>query len=112
MKILRADILMSRFIRQRDRHCMRCGSIQALQCSHYFGRTRWTVRFDPENLDCLCYACHRLWEKEDREAYRQFKVSQLGQEKYDELCIRARKTLKDFGMTKTLTAKMVVEKYK
>ena len=112
MKILRADSLFSKYIRQRDGHCVRCGSTQALQCSHYFGRTRWTVRFDPMNCDCLCYGCHRLWEKEDREAYRRFKVNQLGQDGFEDLCTMAQLTLKSLGETKTSMAAKVVEKFK
>lgn len=71
--------------------CCRCGRYEykGLQNSHYFGRTKKSVRFDEENCDALCYGCHRFWEKEDREAYREFKINQLGEEGFYKLQSRA-----------------------
>jgi hypothetical protein len=72
--------------------CVRCGNklpIARLQCSHYFGRTILSVRWDEANCDALCYGCHRYWEKEDREGYRVFKIKQLGERGYILLQIRA-----------------------
>lgn len=98
MKIDPADKIFSQYVRLRDRRCMRCGSQVQLndkglpvshQNSHYFGRTREGTRFEPDNCDTLCHGCHRFWEKEDREAYRQFKVKQLGQRRYDTLTLQA-----------------------
>ena len=92
IKIRPSDKLFSLFIRNRDQMCMRCMKklpIEELQNSHYFGRTMKSVRYDEENCDSLDFGCHRFWEKEDRESYRQFKVKQLGQRGYDLLCLRA-----------------------
>lgn len=86
IKLDPADIAFSRFIRKRDGECMRCHAkgygkdgISGLQASHYFGRGRESTRFDPQNVDALCAACHRLWESDFREDYRAFKVRQLGE---------------------------------
>ena len=77
---------------------MRCGSgVQfnekgvpvTHQCSHYFGRTMESVRFEPENCDTLCHGCHRYWEKENREAYRDFKVKQLTEDGFIRLTVQA-----------------------
>lgn len=98
MKSDRADLLFSQWVRMRDRECMRCfspvefnnsGIPKSHSNSHYFGRTKQSVRFDPENCDTLCFGCHRLWEKEDREDYRDFKVNQLGQEAFEALRVRS-----------------------
>lgn len=98
MVIDNADKIFSQYIRLRDSQCMRCHSWLQVndkglpishQCSHYFGRTKESVRFDPENSDTLCHGCHRIWEKEDRESYRDFKIKQLGQHDFDALTIRA-----------------------
>lgn len=95
IKIDEADRLFSLYIRTRDKWtCQRCGKINeqgnaSLQNSHFYGRRMEAVRFDPENCDALCYGCHRYWEKEDREAYRQFKIKQLGQKGYDLLMLKA-----------------------
>jgi 5-methylcytosine-specific restriction endonuclease McrA len=100
MKIKPADKYFSLFIRKRDGWtCQRCGTTYeppttALHCSHYFGRTRKSVRYDEENCDALCYGCHRFWEKEDREGYRAFKIKQLGERRFNALQVRANSTMK------------------
>lgn len=94
MKIDRADHYFSLYVRNRDNWtCQRCKGYfkeGGLQASHFFGRRMESVRFDLENVDSLCYGCHRYWEKEDREAYREFKVKQLGERGFELLSIRAR----------------------
>ena len=98
LKLDAADIAFSQFIRMRDGRCMRCGSeveigLKGLpvshQNSHYFGRGRENTRFDPENCDCLCGACHRFWGSDNREMYRAFKIKQLGEEGFKRLEVRA-----------------------
>ena len=88
MKLDPADIKFSQYIRLRDGKCVRCGSIVELndkglpvshQASHYFGRGRESTRFSPENVDCLCFFCHRYWGSDNREEYRRFKINQLGE---------------------------------
>lgn len=100
VRIDKADSVFSLYIRTRDNWtCQRCGSSflpksQGLQCSHYFGRGRENTRFDPFNADALCFGCHQIWGSEDREAYRDFKVRQLGGEGFELLRIRANTTVK------------------
>lgn len=115
VKISKADAIVSLYVRTRDNWtCQRCGKYDpptdyeksALQNSHYFGRTKKSVRFDEENCDTLCFGCHRIWEKEDREAYRDFKINQLGQKTFDLLTARAN-TLQ----TTTLDEKMIIKYY-
>jgi len=91
LKIDKADSMFSKYIRTRDRYtCVRCGVYsKKTQCSHYFGRRMESVRFDEENCDTLCFGCHRYWEKEDREAYREFKIKQLGQGRFDSLRLKS-----------------------
>lgn len=98
MKIDPADKAFSQWIRLRDKRCMRCHSLVQLsesglpsthQNSHYFGRRKEGTRFEPDNCDTLCHGCHRYWEKEDREAYRQFKVAQLGERRHTALQLQA-----------------------
>src|SRR3990167_4605169 len=92
-----ADKAFSIFIRKRDGKCVRCkrrGSgdegIFGLQCSHYFGRSREGTRYDPDNADAICFACHQYWGSTDYESYREFKTRQLGEKRYKALTIRAR----------------------
>lgn len=98
VKIDPADKYFSQWIRFRDKQCMRCKSPVRFnekglpvthQNSHYFGRGRQGTRFEPDNCDTLCHGCHRFWEKEDREAYREFKVEQLGTKRYASLTLQA-----------------------
>lgn len=99
IKIDKADETFSIYIRIRDKRCVRCGKpgqedsngrpILGLECSHYFGRARETTRFDPDNCDALCFGCHRYWETQNREEYRDFKIQQLGKKGFEKLRIRA-----------------------
>ena len=96
VKIDNADKVFSEYIRLRDGKCVRCSrlgegkqGIVGLQCSHYYGRSRESTRFDESNADSLCFGCHQYWGSVDREAYRAFKIKQLGQKGFDLLTLRA-----------------------
>ena len=99
IKIDKADRTFSWFIRKRDGECVRChsrvrfndkGLPVSHQCSHYYGRGQEAVRIEPDNCDTLCMACHRIWGSDDREAYREFKIEQLGQDRFDALMVKAK----------------------
>lgn len=101
IKLDKADKMFSRYVRLRDKMCVRCGrkgegkeGINGLQCSHFFGRSKESVRFDPENVNCLCYGCHRYWGSTDHESYREFKIKQLGKKGFENLKKRAYKLVK------------------
>lgn len=95
IKIDPADAYFSRWIRTRDKWtCNRCHkkyeeSAQGLHNSHYWGRGREGTRFEPDNCDALCMGCHRIWEKDERDLYKAFKIKQLGQKRFDSLMIQA-----------------------
>lgn len=95
MKLDKADQMFSKYIRNRDNWtCQRCGSKFApnapgLHCSHFHGRVRESVRFDPDNAISLCYGCHRYFDETNRQAYCEFKQKQLGEKRYKALRIRA-----------------------
>ena len=94
----KADTLFSKFIRNRDGKCVRCGRTENLQCSHFWPRGRSSVRYDPLNCDTLCYACHygniNGWERAKQGEYRDFKLEQLGKIGYIQLEIRANTFMK------------------
>lgn len=89
----KADTLFSRYIRSRDGKCVRCGRIENLQCSHFWPRAISSTRYDPDNCDTLCYACHygnaKGWEHSKQGEYRSFKLNQLGKYRYQQLEERA-----------------------
>ena len=92
--VKKADTLFSKYIRERDGKCVRCGKTEYLQCSHFWPRAISATRFDPENCDTLCYGCHygdryHGWEYSKQGEYRTFKINQLGEERYKALEERA-----------------------
>lgn len=96
IKLDKADVVFSEYIRRRDGACCRCGRqgdgkhrIVGLQNSHFFGRKNENTRFDPENCDALCAGCHQFWGSDNREDYRYFKLKQLGEDRFNALQVRA-----------------------
>lgn len=118
IKIDRADQTFSQYIRLRDGKCMRCGSRVELndnglpishQASHYFGRGRENTRFDPENLDTLCWGCHQQWGSTNREDYRKFKIDQLGEKRFKLLSMRAEQYCKKDRKMRLIEAKLLLK---
>jgi len=101
IKLDKADIAFSRFIRLRDKKCVCCGKegyatkdgemIKGLQASHFYSRRKESVRYDSENVDALCNYCHaKRWHGGNRNIdYAEFKLKQLGQVKFDNLLVRS-----------------------
>ena len=98
VKIKAADKYFSQCVRERAGWtCERCGSYKpegqrmGLHCSHYHGRGKWGVRFDPENCESLCYGCHAFLEQHPCEhEKRQREI--MGDGGYELLLERARDT--------------------
>lgn len=86
----RADRVFSNFIRIRDNWtCRYCGKNfpdrgAGLHNSHFWGRSRWSTRFDSNNCIALCYSCH-IWkfEKEKQGAYKDLMLNWLGEDGYE-----------------------------
>lgn len=109
MKLDPLDRLFSEFIRRRAISrvggCERClsarydilkddGSVfprwKQLQCSHFHGRSKKSVRWDEDNAAGLCGACHIRFGSQGEE-HRQHFIEILGQEGFDLLNARASK---------------------
>ena len=64
VKIRTSDQIFSRCVRERSGwKCERCGAqheegSQGLHCSHFHGRGKWGVRFNPLNTSSHCMGCH------------------------------------------------------
>lgn len=126
IKLRPEDKIFSTYIRKRDGKCVYCGSSYNLQCSHYHGRRKESVRFDPENCDTLCAKCHKLLENEkgwtsgivDGKSvnlprfYTAFKIKQLGQQRFDALTARATKSEKKDKVMTMLKVKGLLETLK
>ena len=91
IKIDPLDQLFSEFIRKRANGiCERCGSDKGwkgLQCSHFFGRAKKSVRWDEENAAALCFGCHQFFTSHPLEHTDWFR-KRLG-DKFDLLVLRA-----------------------
>lgn len=117
IKIDKADRVFSQFIRTRDKICVRCKSKVEFrnglpishQNSHFFGRGKESTRFEPDNCDTLCYACHFLWGGTDHEAYRRFKIKQLGKERFKHLDVQAHTLVKKDRKMAYIIAKQLLE---
>ena len=84
------DRLFSHYIRLRDKGiCQRCGTAGSLQTSHFHGRAKQSVRYDPDNAVALCFGCHQHLGSHPAE-HVAFMLKRLGQERYDMLEHRAR----------------------
>ena len=69
------DIEFKRFIRARDKRCLRCGSLDNLQASHSIPVSHGNrLRYDGQNVITLCFHCHlSWWHKNPIEAGEWFK---------------------------------------
>ena len=68
---------LSALVRERDGSCVRCGSIEGLEADHFHPSCyRWIKSFfNPNKIQTLCAACHRLLPSmkkrcKDWESYR------------------------------------------
>ncbi len=100
MKRDRADILFSNYIRDLHNHtcevCGRMGKVGGeivcrMEASHYIGRAKRSVRFDTENVRCLCSNCHSRmggYKRDEDGEYDIWMQNKLGEKKYRLLVIR------------------------
>ncbi len=83
--LIEADSKFSKAIITRDKKCLNCGWTSMLSCSHFFGRSNYATRFDPDNSICLCIPCHEEWESKKDGIYKDFMIAILGQDRFDRL---------------------------
>jgi len=96
MKLSYLDKLFSEFVRKRAMKnaggCERChagkSSYKSLQCSHFHGRRKRSVRFDIDNACGICAGCHLFLGANPSEHVKFFQ-ERLGQQGFDWLQIRA-----------------------
>lgn len=80
----RLDKVVSEIVRKRGK-CERCGSVDGtLQCCHIFSRTYRNLRWDLDNLLCMCASCHFFCHKNPI-AFVRFVEQKLGKEKVEQL---------------------------
>ena len=83
------DRLFAKYIKLRDKVCQRCGCYSKnLQASHFHSRRKKSVRWDEDNVCLLCFGDHIYLDGNPIE-HTAFMLKRLGQEKFDNLNIRA-----------------------
>lgn len=118
MKLDKADTAFSIYIRTRDKWtCQNCGGRYApgdrgIHCSHYFGRTRESTRFDQINCDALCFHCHEHFDKESPEDHREWKIKRIGEKEFKKLRMRADGYVKKDRKMAYLIAKKLLDNLK
>jgi hypothetical protein len=87
-----ADIEFSKYIRLKANWtCEACYKYLGEgggEASHFHGRRKESVRFDPDNVACHCHSCHRHFTEQPEE-HRAWKLKQLGQRRFDALNVRS-----------------------
>lgn len=79
--IREADSKFSKFIINRDKKCLNCGTTYNLSCSHYFSRANYATRYEPNNCVALCIdVCHNSWESKKNGVYKDFMIALLGED--------------------------------
>lgn len=74
----------SKWVRNRDKKCVTCGSIKNLQAGHYFHAI---LDFDEININAQCSACNK-WRQGNLTKYAVYLVNKYGIEVYSQLVAR------------------------
>ena len=117
IKIDQADRYFSLYIRNRDKWtCQRCkkkyeeGS-QGLHCSHFWGRSNESTRFDPDNACSICFGCHNYFHA-NPEDHRNFVLKRLGEKRFIILEIKRNTYCKKDRKLQKIVWKTMLEKMK
>ena len=120
----KADILFSNYIRQKAGwKCVKCGKlckidgswVAKLEASHYWSRSHEGTRFDEDNVWSLCGSCHKRMggrRKEENGEYDLWLKEKLGQERYNQLMVRANTYKKKDRVMSLLIAQELVKDLK
>lgn len=71
------DKLCSEIVRARG-GCEICFKTEHLQCAHIYPRTIMSLRWDMDNLLCLCYRCHFHFAHKHPLAFTEFIKKHFG----------------------------------
>ena len=88
--ILANDNIFRQIIRLRDKVCQKTFKSTNLQVAHYWTRGNLRARWDLDNACLLNAAAHIWWAHSHPEQFKVFWIRRLGQQRFDELELRAR----------------------
>jgi hypothetical protein len=113
MKIDKADMWFSRYIRLRDSDetgyckCITCNAVlfwKSMDCGHYIKRQHQGARFNEKNCHSQCKNCN--WNKQGNDAeYKKVIIEKYGQQTHDLLKFAEKHTIKHSKLEKELIAK-------
>lgn len=88
--------------------------MKELQCCHFHSRRKESVRYDVENCDAGCIACHHYIDHtaEGQKWFDNFKLKQLGEQRYNGLLVRANTPGKRDDVMAVLYAKELLKTLK
>jgi len=102
------DQLTSQIVRLYEHgKCEHCGK-EATQVHHYFTRSRYSVRWDFDNLLAVCFGCHTFWCHKYFEECRDYLISRIGEESFSKLKLKSNK-IANFSV---VDLRQMVEEYK
>lgn len=115
IKITPADTAFSKCVRERANWtCQVCHTVypkgsRGLECSHYYGRGNYSVRFDPYNAWAHCTACHfKMGSNPD--TFVRWVENRLSEHQLSKL--RERKNNTDLGKTYRKELKEIAAHYR
>ena len=113
MKRCKFDILVSKIIRQKmDNTCEACKqTFDRTEAAHIFGRRHRSVRWDLDNILCLCHGCHRKYT-ENPVDFTRFLERYMGDDALNDLSIKAWKVRKWTKSDKAQLYEDLKEEYK
>jgi hypothetical protein len=97
----------SKWIRNRDKQCVCCGSTNNLQAGHYWHNC---LDFDEENINAQCARCNK-WLSGNLATYGMYLLNKLGTKKFKALEKRHYMAMKGELMSEQDYIN-IVEKYK
>ncbi len=94
--VKKLDEIVSKYIRLRDKKCVQCGKKENLSNGHVFSRRAYNTRWDiSENGNChtQCWGCNFSHGKDNYDYYKWY-VDKFGQERFEELRLEYRESVK------------------
>lgn len=108
----RADIIFSKYVRKRANWtCESCGKFLGEgggEASHFWGRRNEGVRYDRENVSCLCHFCHRHFTENPHE-HTEWMKRKLGEKRFKALDVKAHSYFKKDRKMALLVAKELLK---
>lgn len=94
----KADTLFSQYVRVKVGHCERCGKKDNLQVAHIITRDCKKLRYDEDNVFCLCAGCHLFWAHKKPLEFAEFVREKKGAALYKYL-LKTSQVLKPIAIT-------------